>query len=126
MRWFKDWLKCFVYEPKVVCYWDANDREIGHSDPMSIARNYDVGEARKAVVEAEAKANAVLMSAAPDILDALKRLVDRYDPEDAGFAFSPDPGCIECTHGVTPAEKQTGDCPMHSALKAIAKAEGRS
>lgn len=108
------------------CYYTHKTVEINGERITSFNKPNEAGEARKSLVEAEGKANAALMSAAPDLLDALKCLVARYEPEDAGSAFSPDPGCTECTHGVTPITHQTGPCPMHKALKAIAKAEGRS
>ena len=71
------------------------------------------------------EANARLISAAPDLLEALKGLIRRYDAENPGAAMEPDGGCIECPVGTVPNNMNTGLCPMHKAIAAIAKAEGK-
>lgn len=47
--------------------------------------------------------------------ELLKRHDD--DPENPGAAFEADPGCIECTSGVVPNDRNTGLCPHHRARK---------
>lgn len=58
-----------------------------------------------------------------DLLAALKGILRRYDEEDPGAAFEPDMGCIECTLGTTPNDRNTGLCPRHWAERIIAKVE---
>ncbi len=69
-------------------------------------------------------ANARLIAAAPNMAEALEGLLRRYDPENAGAAFEPDGGCIECTVGTVPNHLNTGLCPYHKAIVALAKARG--
>lgn len=58
------------------------------------------------------------------LFDALTELLHDYDPEDAVIRVEPDGGCILCTHGTTPNDKNTGLCPRHKAEKAIKQARG--
>ena len=54
------------------------------------------------------------------LADAMRDLLDSYD-EEGGFILSkPDPGCCECTAGVTPDSANTGPCPYHAARAALA------
>ena len=78
------------------------------------------------MTEDQAKANARLISAAPDMAEALEGLFARIDWENPGEAFEPDAGCLQCTHGTTPDTLNTGPCPYHKGLAALAKARGQS
>lgn len=57
----------------------------------------------------------------PLAVEALRGLLSAYDPERAVIDVEPDPGCLECTAGTTPHDRQTGPCAYHKALRAIAK-----
>ena len=57
------------------------------------------------------------------LLVALKRFVNDYDPECPPDDM-PDAGCIECTAGTVPNDRNTGLCKYHQAREAIARAEG--
>ena len=55
---------------------------------------------------------------------ALGRLIEWRDAmsgDDAGYP-APDPGCRECTHGVTPAKYDTGLCAWHEAERVLREA----
>lgn len=54
----------------------------------------------------------------------LRSFICNYDPERAVIDVEPDPGCLECTAGTTPHDRQTGLCAYHKALRAIAAATG--
>lgn len=75
------------------------------------------------------EANASLIAAAPDLLHALRRMVKAHDDLSAdtdGETPRADPGCIECTVGTVPNDRNTGLCAYHNASRVIRKAEGRS
>ena len=69
------------------------------------------------------EANARVMAAALTMLAALKRYIADYDEENPPDDM-PDAGCIECTVGTAPNNRNTGLCKYHQAREAIAKAEG--
>jgi len=50
----------------------------------------------------------------------LWRLLKGYDSETQSIPVEPDPGCQECTCHTTPKSLETGVCPYHTALSAIA------
>lgn len=55
-----------------------------------------------------------------DILaNALRRLLDQYDPEAGSIYAAPEPSCLDCTSGVTPVEFDKGPCPYHQAVRAL-------
>lgn len=58
-----------------------------------------------------------------DLMTALKRILKGYDEENPGTAFEPDMGCVECTHGTTPNDRNTGLCPRHYAERVIRRIE---
>ena len=72
---------------------------------------------------ARMQANAHIMAAALTMLAALKRFVNDYDPECPPDDM-PGAGCIECTAGTVPNNRNTGLCKYHQAREAIALAEG--
>lgn len=64
-------------------------------------------------------------AAAPEMAEALSRLValvDETQSNSEGRYPAPDPGCLECTEGTTPAHLQTGPCAYHDARAALRKA----
>lgn len=63
-----------------------------------------------------------LRTANGDLIEKLKRLLNAYDEERQAIDVSADPGCLECTVGTTPHDKDTGPCALHAARAAIAKA----
>lgn len=58
------------------------------------------------------------------LIAALNGLLFNYDPEACAIPVEPDPGCIECTSGVTPNDMNTGPCSLHRAYTALAQARG--
>jgi hypothetical protein len=42
-------------------------------------------------------------------------LVARYDEERQCIPIEPDPGCLACTSGTTPNDRNTGPCAFHRA-----------
>lgn len=76
-----------------------------------------------------AEHTAKAISALPELIRALKRFVDDIDnyvsnndghyPEDSDM---PDAGCIECTLGTVPNDRNTGLCAYHQAREALFKA----
>jgi hypothetical protein len=65
-----------------------------------------------------------LVAAAPSLKAALSRLIAAIDDAEAGeparIGAGADPGCIECTRGVTPDIHNTGLCPYHVAVALVA------
>lgn len=51
--------------------------------------------------------------------EALGNLLLKYDPENPGAAFEPEPSCLECTSGATPNKYNTGLCAHHRAREAL-------
>lgn len=45
--------------------------------------------------------------------EALQELLGAYDPEQNAILCEPDPGCLQCTAGTTPNNRNTGLCPRH-------------
>lgn len=58
-----------------------------------------------------------------DLQSALKRLLEKIDDEtssrDGQFVLWPEAGCIECTVGTVPNDKNTGLCAYHAAYRAL-------
>ncbi len=106
----RDGLPTYEWSPIATIHWD--------DDPID--------RPAKHITKKQQEANARLIAAAPELLEALKTILGRYDPEWPAAALEPDGGCIECTSGATPNDKNTGLCPRHRAIEAIAKAEGTS
>ncbi len=75
---------------------------------------------------ATAESADVLTDLEAELYEALTELLHDYDPEDAVIRVEPDPGCILCTKGVTPNDKNTGLCSFHKAEKAMKQARGES
>ena len=70
--------------------------------------------------------NAALIALAPAMADeivrlreALRGLLNAYEPEEGVIDCHPDGGCIECTSGVTPNHLNTGLCAYHRARAAL-------
>jgi hypothetical protein len=72
----------------------------------------------------ELEAAIAALRSEPDPRDAVvfaaRWLLKSYDPERAAIDVEPDAGCLECTVGTTPYDRQTGPCPYHSLLSALA------
>lgn len=54
-----------------------------------------------------------------EALDVIMALINAYDPEEARIPVEPDPGCLLCTAGTTPYDKQTGICTYHRARRLL-------
>jgi hypothetical protein len=100
---------------------------IDATDPAD-GRDFEVCEVwgidRDAKHDDRSRANARLIAAAPELLEALKRVVRDY--EDMEDLAPVSVGCIECTAGTVPNHRNTGLCGYHAAKAAIALAEGRT
>ena len=70
--------------------------------------------------------DAPIIAAAPELLAALKALLADYDEEEQAILCWPDPGCFDCTAGTVPRDREVGPCPLHAAMAAVRKAEGKS
>ena len=57
---------------------------------------------------------------------ALRRLLDQYDPEAGSIYAAPEPSCLDCTMGVTPAEFDKGPCPYHQAVRSLRDYDDKS
>jgi hypothetical protein len=53
------------------------------------------------------------------LASAMRRLLDQYDPEAGNIYAAPEPSCLDCTMGVTPAHMDKGPCPYHQAVRAL-------
>ncbi len=76
------------------------------------------------------EADARLIAQAPAMAEALEAFVKTYDDyvsnHDGLCPFDcPDAGCIECTIGTVPNDKNTGLCAYHLAKAALAKVDGK-
>jgi len=65
-----------------------------------------------------------LLAAIPDMLRALYASEREY--RDMDEAAPLDPGCVLCTSGATPFDRDTGLCAHHLRVAAIKKATGVS
>ena len=52
---------------------------------------------------------------------ALTEIFQRVDWESPGAAFEADSGCLQCTGGTTPNNRNTGPCAYHKAMAALTK-----
>jgi hypothetical protein len=59
---------------------------------------------------------------AEKLAGALADLLSNYDEERQAIDVEPDAGCIECTVGTVPNDRNTGLCAFHRARAALEKA----
>ena len=78
----------------------------------------DLGDIRRE--EARRVRVARLHSKAEEMYETLADLLDDYDEERQAIAVEPDPGCIDCTVGTTPDDRNTGLCAFHRAWAIVA------
>jgi hypothetical protein len=45
------------------------------------------------------------------LASAMRRLLDQFDGEEGTINARPEPSCLDCTMGVTPAKFDKGPCP---------------
>lgn len=61
------------------------------------------------------------------IRQAIVDLLRNYEPEDSAIHIRPDPGCLECTAGATPNNRNMGLCAFHklSRYAVFAQIDGK-
>ncbi len=94
---------------------DTRDSRLGYTSWTGLARVYGCDENKRIGTEIM-EANARLIAAAPDLLKALRGLLEGADCSDYGEAGIDHPEPVSHQHG--------NSCPICSARAAIAKATG--
>ena len=72
------------------------------------------------ILRVEAERDAALARVS-ELETALTEIFQRVDWESPGAAFEADSGCLQCTGGTTPNNRNTGPCAYHKAMAALTK-----